>query len=760
MNLKINLLSLLIIVSSFTMTLAQQDFPTDLENPKMFNQNKEEPHASLLPFDNTEGVIENDWEKSPYYQSLNGTWKFNWVRKPVDRPKEFYKPVFNVDDWDNIPVPSNWELQGYGIPIYVNIQYEWTRDPQPPKVPHDYNPVGSYRRNFTLPEVWKDRQVFIHFGAVKSAMYIWINGQKVGFSQGSKTPAEWDITHYLNPEGENVLAVQVYRWSDGSYIECQDFWRISGIERDVYLFSTPRIHIRDFFALADLDETYINGKLNVTTEIKQYDPELKAKNYFLNIKLFDENMKLLFEEEKPIELNNEQTTIQVFEKDIENPQKWTAETPALYSLVLQIRDKNKNVLEAVGCKIGFRKVEIKNGQLLVNGKAVLFKGVDRHEHDQYTGHVVSEESMLHDIRLFKQNNINAVRTSHYPNDPKWYELCDQYGIYVIDEANIESHGMGYGERSLAKDPTWKEAHVDRIKRMVERDKNHPSVVIWSMGNEAGDGVNFVAGYKWIHERDKSRPVHYEGARLGPNTDIYCPMYARIERIEKYASEKQERPLILCEYAHAMGNSTGNLQDYWDVIEKYDHLQGGFIWDWVDQGLVKKNEKGEEYWAYGGDYGPKDVPSDQNFCLNGLVNPDRTPHPGLFEVKKVYQYVGIQPEDIENGKVRITNKYDFVNINDFHFNWTVMADDKAVAQGTISDLSIPPGESKVVTIPIPKEPVKPGVEYFLNFSVTTTMEKPLVSKGYEIASEQIKLPFYEKMEKIDITTLPSLNLKDS
>lgn len=760
MNKKIKLFAFLMIVSTFTLCVAQEDFPSDLENPKMFNQNKEEPHTTLLPFDNAEGVMENDWEKSPYYQSLNGTWKFNWVRKPADRPKEFHKPEFNVDDWNNIPVPSNWELQGYGIPIYVNIPYEWTSDPQPPQIPHDYNPVGSYRRNFTLPEGWKDRQVFIHFGAVKSAMYIWINGQKVGFSQGSKTPAEWDITHYLNPEGKNVLAVEIYRWSDGSYIECQDFWRISGIERDVYLFSTPMIHIRDFFALADLDETYINGKLNVTTEIKQYDPELKAKNYFLDIKLFDENMKLLFEEEKPIELNNEQTTIQVFEKDIENPKKWTAETPALYSLVLQIRDKNKNVLEAVGCKIGFRKAEIKNGQLLVNGKAVLFKGVDRHEHDQYTGHVVSEESMLQDIRLFKQNNINAVRTSHYPNDPKWYELCDQYGIYVVDEANIESHGMGYGERSLAKDPTWKEAHVDRIKRMVERDKNHPSVVIWSMGNEAGDGVNFAAGYKWIHERDKSRPVHYERAGLGPNTDIYCPMYASIERIEKYASEKQERPLILCEYAHAMGNSTGNFQDYWDVIEKYDHLQGGFIWDWVDQGLVKKNEKGEEYWAYGGDYGPEDVPSDQNFCLNGLVNPDRTSHPGLFEVKKVYQYVGIQSEDIENGKVRITNKYHFININDLNFNWAIMAENKAVAQGTLSDINIPPGESKVVTIPIPKEPVKPGVEYFLNFSVTTTMEKPLVSKGYEIASEQIKLPFYEKMEKTDITTLPSLNLKDS
>jgi beta-galactosidase len=748
-------LILLITVFTLKCSLAQKDFPADLENPKMFNRNKEEPHATLLPFDNMEGVIKKNREESPYYQSLNGTWKFSWTRKPADRPKEFYKPDFNVIGWHDIPVPSNWELQGYGIPIYVNSSYEWTRDPQPPKVLHDYNPVGSYRRNFTIPDNWKDRQIFIHFGAVKSAMYVWINGEKMGYSQGSKTPAEWDITQYVKWGEENILAVEVYRWSDGSYLECQDFWRISGIERDVYLFSTPKIHIRDFFALADLDETYINGKLKVTAEINQYDPELKTKNYFLCIKLLDENTKLLFEEEKPVELNNKQKTIRVFEKDVKNPKKWTAETPVLYSLILQIRDNNKSIIEAIGCKIGFRKVEIKNGQLLVNNKAVLFKGVDRHEHDQYTGHVVSEESMLQDIRLFKQNNINAVRTSHYPNDPKWYELCDQYGIYVIDEANIESHGMGYGERSLAKDTTWKEAHVDRIKRMVERDKNHPSVIMWSMGNEAGDGVNFTAGYKWIHETDKSRPVHYERAVLGPNTDIYCPMYARIERLEEYGSEQQQKPLIMCEYAHSMGNSTGNLQDYWDVIEKYDHLQGGFIWDWVDQGLVKKNEKGEEYWAYGGDFGPEDVPSDHNFCLNGLVNPDRTAHPGLYEVKKVYQYIKIKPEDPKNGKVRIINNFDFININNMNFNWTIMADDKIVAQGVVSNLDILPGESKVVTIPIPKEPVKPGTEYFLNLRVTTTEEKPLIPKGFMIASEQIELPFFKNLEKADLASLPSL-----
>jgi len=763
-------LVLLLVFVFFNSGKTQDNFPADIENPKMFNQNKEEPHATLLPFDNAEGVMENDWKKSPYYQSLNGTWKFHWVKNPADRPEDFYKPEFDVGHWDNIPVPSNWEMEGYGIPIYVNHPYEFAdartpntelkNGPEPPGVPHDYNPVASYRRTFQIPQKWNERRVFIHFGAVKSAMYVWINGKKAGYSQGSKTPAEWDITDYLI-EGENTLAVEVYRWSDGSYLECQDFWRISGIERDVYLFSTPKIHIRDFFVLADLDDTYTNGQLSVAVEINNYFKDFKATKYSLELLLFDKHRtEPLYKGSKTIDINGKETLSLVFEQTITDPDKWTAETPNLYNLVLQITDNDNNIIEAVGSKIGFRTSEIRNGQLLINGKAVLLKGVNRHEHDQYTGHAVSVESMLQDIRLFKQNNINAVRTSHYPNDPKWYELCDKYGIYVVDEANIESHGMGYGERSLAKDPVWKEAHVDRIMRMVERDKNHPSVIIWSMGNESGDGINFTAGYKWIHERDKSRPVHHERAVLGPNTDIYCPMYASIERIEKYASEKQERPLILCEYAHAMGNSTGNLQDYWDVIEKYDHLQGGFIWDWVDQGLVKKNEKGEEYWAYGGDYGTDNVPSDQNFCLNGLVNPDRTPHPGLYEVKKVYQYIDIQPEDPKNGKVRITNKFDFVNINDLNVNWKVMAENNTVARGTLTNLDIPSGESKVVTIPIPKELNKPGVEYFLNFSVTTTTEKSLVPNGYEIASEQIKLPFFNKMTETDITALPSLKLKQN
>ena len=749
---------------------AQQEFPSDLEDPKMFNQNKEEPHATLMPFDNIESLLNSKNEKSPFYKTLNGTWKFNWVKNPADRPADFYKPGYNISTWDNIPVPSNWELEGYGIPMYTNIPYEFAdgrnqitelQDPEPPRVPHAYNPVGSYRRDFTIPEEWKNRQVFIHFGAVKSAMYIWVNGKKVGYSQGSKTPAEWDVTKHINYSGTNTLAVQVFRWSDGAYLECQDFWRISGIERDVFLFSTPKIHIRDFFANADLDENYINGKLTLEIDIKNYFKKLKAKDYSIELQILEQDSKtILIQETKEIEINKLENSIIVFEKEIKNPLKWTAETPSLYNLVLTINDKNNTIVEAVGTKIGFRKVEIKNSQVLINGKAVLFKGVDRHEHDQYSGHVIPYESMLQDIRLFKENNINAVRTSHYPNDPVWYDLCDKYGIYVIDEANIESHGMGYGDKSLAKDPVWEEAHVDRIKRMVERDKNHPSVVIWSMGNEAGDGVNFAAGYKWIHENDASRPVHYERALMGPNTDIYCPMYASIGHLVKYANNDPEKPLILCEYAHSMGNSTGNLQDYWDVIEKYDVLQGGFIWDWVDQGLVKKTEDGQKYWAYGGDYGPEGTPSDNNFCLNGLVNPDRTEHPALEEVKKVYQNFGLKAINLNEGKIEITNKNFFTGTEGLELYWEILANDRTIAQNTISDLTIPPGKGRLISIPIPdKSFIEPGIEFFVNLSIKTTDVGPLLPEGFEIAKEQFQLPVYKEKIALNMQDIQPLKLEE-
>ncbi len=740
---------------STSLSNGQQGLPADLENPEMFDQGKLAPHATYIPYTSVEDFFTKDKSKSPYYKLLNGKWKFNWVKDPAERPAGFYEPDYDVSSWDEIPVPSNWEIQGYGVPLYFDEAYEWTKDPDPPKVPHHYNPTGSYRRSFTIPQNWKNRIVIIHFGAVKSAMYLWINGRKAGYSQGSKTPAEWDITPYLVP-GENTVSVQVFRWSDGSYLECQDFWRISGIERDVYLYSTPLLHIKDFEVQSILDGNYENGKLRITVDISNDLPKKKAGEHFLKVRLYSgKERKLMLEGTRKFKPNKKDNIKLIFENEIPHVKKWTAETPDLYFVAIQLENKNSEELEIVGCKTGFRTSEIKNGKFLINGKAVLIKGVNRHEHDPLTGHVISKESMLKDIRLFKENNINTVRTSHYPNDPYWYELCDEYGIYVIDEANIESHGMGFGEKSLAKNPEWKKAHLDRIKRMVERDKNHPSVVIWSLGNEAGDGINFNSGYHWIHERDNSRPVHYEGTGEGPHTDIYCPMYARIEKMESYAKKEPERPLILCEYAHSMGNSTGNLQDYWDMINKYRILQGGSIWDWVDQGLLKTTENGTEYWAFGGDYGPESRPSDKNFLINGLVSPDRSAHPALYEVKKVYQNFSFVPENLQIGKIRVLNNNFFTGTTDYDFYWSIQANDKIVSEGKLSDVNIGPQNSMLVKIPALQKTMEPGVEYFLNFSVRLKHNKPLLSKGFEVAKEQFKLPFYRNAENLDHKDLPDL-----
>ena len=566
----------------------------DWENPKVFNVNKEEPYTTFVPFPDVASALRLDRRQSPFYFSLDGPWKFHWVRNPADRPMDFYRDDYDVSKWDTIHVPSMWEFQGYGVPIYVNSDYEFPRPWNPPHVPHDYNPVGSYKRWFMVPSEWDGREIFIHFGAVKSAFYIWINGQKVGYSQGCKTPAEWDITKYLR-KGENSVALEVYRWCDGTYLECQDMWRISGISRDVYLYSAPKVRIRDFFAKPDLDENYTDGSLSVAVELKNDSPGLAAGSVRLELQLLDDQNQVVARESTRLTVGGKPKASTSFTANVRTPKKWTAETPNLYSLVLHLTSADGKNNEVATCKIGFRKVEIKAGQLLVNGVAIQIKGVDRHEHDGYTAHVLSDEVLLKDITLLKQNNINAVRTSHYPNDPRWYDLCDKFGIYLVDEANIESHGMGYGERTLAKNPEYKEAHLDRTMRMVERDKNRPSVIIWSLGNEAGNGPNFVATYEWIKQRDNTRPVQYERAQEQANTDIVCPMYSW-SYLESYGSRIHDRPLIMCEYAHSMGNSTGNFQDYWDLIEKYPQLQGGFIWDWVDQGFIKVSPTGEKYWG--------------------------------------------------------------------------------------------------------------------------------------------------------------------
>ena len=738
--------------------LANNSVP-DWENPKMFNQNKEEPHATFIPYPNERKALKLRFVDSPYYHSLNGMWKFKWIKKPADVPKGFYKDDFDVSDWKRFPVPANWEFNGYGTPIYVNQRYEWTEHPNPPHVPHDYNPVGLYKRHFSVPQKWQDREIFIHFGAVKSAFYIWINGKYVGYSQGSKTPAEWDITKYLHP-GDNSVALQVFRWSDGSYLECQDFWRVSGIERDVYLYATPKIRIRDFFVHTDLDEHYRDADLRVDVDLRHHLPKTPKGKFTLQLKLLNRKKQLVVSTTKSFDFRgkNAQTVLQT---SVKNPLKWTAETPFLYYLLLELKDGNGKVLEVVKNRIGFREIEIHNGQLWVNGVPVYIKGVDRHEHDERTGHVVSYASMIKDIKLMKEFNINAVRTSHYPNDPRWYDLCDMYGIYLVDEANIESHGMGYGPRSLAKQPEWLDAHLDRIRRMVERDKNHPSVIIWSLGNEAGDGPNFVQCSKWLHHRDPSRPVQYERAGEKKYVDIVAPMYPWAY-LERYGYRwHEDRPLIMCEYSHAMGNSNGNLKEYWDVIERYPNLQGGFIWDWVDQGIARYDSAtGKKWWAYGGDFGPKDVPSDLNFCINGLVLPDRTPHPALWEVKKVYQNVAFATVPFATNKIRIKNKYAFTNLNAFNFDYFVQANGKTIFKKRLPVLNIKPGLDTVVVIALPTPLPEPGVEYTLNFSVKARESHWATPAGQEVANAQFLLPWSSKEKSAPGATFPKLKVKKS
>jgi beta-galactosidase len=713
--------------------------PRDWENPEMFSHNRETPHATLISYTDEESARVGDKTASPNYLSLDGTWKFHWVKTPDERPYWFFKDDYDTRGWDEIEVPSNWEMKGYDVPIYVNINYPFKKNP--PFIEHNWNPVGSYKREFTVPSGWKNKEVFIHFGAVSSAFYVWINEQLAGYFQDSKTPAEFNITGYLK-KGKNSVAVEVYRWCDGSYLEDQDFWRLSGIQRTVYLHARPETYIRDFFAKGDIENDYKDGLLDLEVTLKGNNDDTEA--YTVEVSLFDDDLKL-FTGSKEAELKGGNGSAD-FRKSLPEIKRWSAETPDLYSLVISLKDKNGNNLESISAKIGFRKVEIINSQLLVNGIAVYLKGTDLHEHNDVNGHVIDEATILKDIRVMKSNNINAVRTSHYPQQELWYEMCDKYGLYLIDEANIESHGIGYNKDvTLADKPEWAAAHLDRMQNMVERDKNHPSVIIWSLGNEAGDGHNLLANYKWTKARDDSRPVQYERAEKSTNTterhtDIFCPMYARIEYLEEYArDERNDRPLIMCEYAHAMGNSTGNLQDYWDVIGKYPKLQGAFVWDWVDQGILQTDSTGEKYWAYGGDFGDEGIPSDGNFCINGLTWPDRTGKPGLREVKKVYQYIGFEPVDLSKRMIRIINKYDFTDLSKFVFDWEVVSDGAVIQSGKVSLPDGKPQSSTDVLLPIEKIVPLPGAEYFLNLRASRTNEWTIVPADHVYAKAQFRLP---------------------
>ena len=769
--------------------------PRVWENPLVFKINREDPHATMISFPDEKSALKGVKSASPNYISLDGTWKFNYAETPDKRPFWFFKSDYDTRDWKDIDVPSNWQMRGYDIPVYTNIRYPFIayreifgihefRDNEkgdkalagrlkaptsagtpsskvaPPEIPHSWNPVGSYTRTFSIPAEWNGKEIFLHFGAVSSAFYVWINEQLVGYSEDSKTPAEFDVTKYLK-KGENRVAVEVYRWSDGSYLEDQDFFRLSGIQRTVFLHARPKTFIRDFFAKGDLENNYKDGLLNLDVEISKAGD--LAGGLKVEAALFD-GEKELFRKSEDLNLKENKAEVK-FSNNFPGIRQWTAETPNLYSLVIDLKNKNGDVIESVSSRIGFRKVEIKNSQLLVNGVAIRIKGTNMHEHDDINGHVISEATVLKDIKVMKSNNINAVRTSHYPQQEFWYEMCDKYGLYLIDEADVESHGMGYDKDvTLADKPEWYGAHLDRMQRMVERDKNHPSVIIWSMGNEAGDGHNFLNGYKWIKGRDASRPVQYERAEKETNaperhTDIWCDMYATIDYIEAYAKNpKNDRPMIMCEYAHAMGNSTGNFQDYWDMIEKYPKLQGGLIWDWVDQGMLKKTESGEKYWAYGGDYGPEGIPSDGNFCINGLTWPDRTGKPGLTEVKKVYQYVGFTPVDLKTGMIKIKNKYDFLNLSELLMDWEIVSDGKIVQSGKLPSFNLPPKAEMNILLPFKKiEPVA-GAEYFLNLRFSRAEEWNLVPENNVYASAQFKLPFEVKPVAAKVDDLAILQTK--
>ncbi|ALJ06459.1 hypothetical protein APS56_15540 [Pseudalgibacter alginicilyticus] len=704
------------------------------ENPEIFQINREEPTASFYKYLDEKSAIANDsWNNSSLYQSLNGTWKFYYADSVQARPTDFYKSDFNIDGWDDITVPSNWELKGHGIPVYTNRTYMFPANP--PFIPHNLNNNGTYKKEFEISKDWDGKDIYLHFEGVSGAMYVWLNGKMIGYNEGSKTAAEFKITDFVK-KGTNDLAVQVLRWSDASYMEDQDFWRLSGIERDVYVYAANKITLRDFRVTSDLENDYKDGVFKVDLKIDNNTDTAVEKD--VKVQLLDGTTEI-YSDTKKVQLKEGRTVVN-FNQNIPNVKTWNAEYPNLYTLLLTMNG------ESTAIKVGFRNIAIKNNQFLVNGKPVLLKGANLHDHSDTEGHVISEALTKLDMEVMKQNNLNAIRCSHYPKNPFFYRLADKYGFYVIDEANIETHGMGTTNQGLNNNikaqsihpgylPQWKGMHMDRTVRMFERDKNYPSIVTWSLGNEAGNGENFFATYKWLKEQDTTRPTQYEGATQYANTDIQPPMYWPIERMIEYAENNPTRPLIQCEYAHAMGNSVGNLQDYWDVIEKYDIMQGGFIWDWVDQGILTKNEAGEEFWAYGGDLGAGHLHHDQNFCLNGIVNPDRTPHPALFEVKKVYQYIKFRDINIENGDIEIKNIYDFTNLNTLDFSWSLLKNGKEVANGVLPALDIEPYASEKVKVELPKLE-DTNAEYHLNLYAKTKSATDLVPKGHILAYEQL------------------------
>lgn len=713
---------------------AQQALPW--EDPAVFAINKERPRATALPYPATELAIANVYTQSPWYQSLNGSWKFNWVPRPAERPVDFYKEEYDVSTWKNFPVPGNWETNGYGTPIYTNITYPFPKNP--PYIDHNDNPVGSYKRSFELPASWAGRRVYLHFESGVAAMYIWVNGRQVGYSEDAKNAAEFDITDYVRT-GKNNIAIEAYRWSDGSYMEDQDMWRLSGFDRGIYLYSTAQTRIRDFFVRTLFaDNNFKQATLQVDWQVQQLGSSTGNK---LEIQLLDADDKKVVTQTTGIAAAGKEIS-GMLSSQVKAPVLWSNETPYLYTLLLVLKDNKGQLVEATSCKVGFRKVEIKQAQLLLNGKPLLIRGVNLHEFSSSTGHVVDEATMRRDIALMKQHNVNAVRMSHYPQNPLWYKLCDEYGLLLCDEANIESHGMGVAyDRPLDKSrhpaylPEWAAAHRDRITRLVERDKNHPSIILWSMGNECGNGPVFYEMYEWIKKRDASRPVMFEQAEENENTDIVGPMYPTMAYMKEYALRKDvKRPFIMCEYSHSMGNSNGNFQEYFDIIGLSPHMQGGFIWEWLNHGLRATDEDGRFYWAYGGDLGGYKYTNDANFCADGLVSPDRYPHPGLAEVKKVYQDILFAPVPGNTAQIRIQNRFLYRNLDAYTIRWQLSCNGQVKGSGII-DARQEAGSTRDWNITLPLPDKEPGREYYLECYAYTKEASEMIPAGHEVARAQ-------------------------
>lgn len=707
-----------------------QDQKENWLNPLVNRVNCEAPRSDFFAFENTDLAVKADKTASDRFMSLEGLWKFKFVNDHQNRPKNFFEVNYDDTNWENFPVPGLFELNGHGYPIYKNVGYAWATQfkNNPPYVEEKNNYVGSYRKSFDIPANWKGEKIYLHVGSATSNLEVWVNGQHVGYSEDSKVAAEFDLTKYLKPGEKNLIAMQIMRWCDGSYFEDQDFWRLTGIAREVYLYARPQSHIADIFITSELDNNYKNAVLRTRIDCE------KGEGKTLALTLTDANGKIVYKDIEKVAADGKND----ISTKIKSPKQWSAEQPHLYTLRVDLKEGEK-VIESLTQHVGFRKAEIKNGQFLVNGKPVLIKGADRHELDPDGGYLVSVERMIQDIKIMKELNINAVRTSHYPNDPRWYDLCDKYGIYVVAEANIESHGMGYGKESLSKFPLYEQTHIERNKNNVCVLKNHPSIVTWSLGNEAGYGVNFEKAYDWVKAFDPTRPVQYERAGLERGTDIYCPMYTHYTSCENYVKKNPKRPLILCEYAHAMGNSMGGFAEYWELIRKYPHFQGGFIWDFEDQGLRSTNKQGKEIYAYGGDFGRYPA-SDHNFNNNGIINPDRKPNPHASEVQYYYQNIWTKLLDAKTGKIEVYNENFFKNLDNVTLTWAIQENGRVIATGLNTEINAKPQGNTTIKLN-GYQPIDSKEEVTLVLTYKEKVPSALLESGHAIARQEFVLNEY-------------------